>query len=155
MNSWLSLGYIESAFTFSLTVLCTRIDFPILSAMMRGGSHQATSLCLLSWGSNGKLCFSSLPSVAVINTRTKSNFGEERLAGASFREVRSKAQGRNLGSGTEAETLEEHWLLGLCSTPFLIKTRLTSLGMMPSTVGYTLPPLAIKKMPHIRAYMPV
>lgn len=113
-------------------------------------------------GGNGKLCCSSLSSVAVINTGTKSNLGEERvdlacrriIQGSQVKSSREEPGVRNR-SRDLGGTLLTGLLLGLCSTTFLIKTRLTSLAMVPSTVGYSLPPLAIKKMPRICAYMPV
>lgn len=77
-----------------------------------------------------------LPSASIwflslsLNTVTKSILGGEKGLfyltfsdnRSSLQEVGAGAQGRNLGAGTEAETMEEHWLLA-CS-PWLAQCAL-------------------------------
>lgn len=79
MNSWSSLGYIESAFTFSLTVMYSnRFPHPFTRDEREAAAKLLLSASYLG-GVKGKLwCSRCFPSVAAINTRTKSNLGEEK-----------------------------------------------------------------------------
>lgn len=80
-------------------------------------------------------------SVAMINTVTKNNLGEERVYLSCIPKSQSviqRNQCRNLGAGTEVETMEELCLLA-CSVCFSVQPRTTCPAVALPTGGWDLP----------------
>lgn len=73
-------------------------------------------------------------SIAMIKHHDQKCLGEERLFSSyCLQFIIQENQGRNLETGPEAESMEEHWLL-TCS-PRLLQPRTTCLCMAPPTVN--------------------
>lgn len=83
---------------------------------------------------------------------TRNNFGEARcfvclLFIYRLQSIMEESQGRNLKTGTEAETMEKGYYLSIAC--FLIRSKPTYQGVVPHTVGWIFSKQSsIKKMPH-------
>jgi hypothetical protein len=96
----------------------------------------------------------------MIKYHDQKQFGEERVAfslqllghSASPREVKAGTKGRNLETRTEAEAMEEYYLL-VCSICLPIHYRTICPKVVPFTVGWALShQSSMKKIPHRLAY---